>query len=296
MQASPHQGTRSRTISRPLARVWQNFYTDEQRRRLDPDFIPNDGRRNADTHYREVALFARMYHSGRHLDAKYTGIVSPKFGEKTRRRGAEFIRLIEENPGYDVYFINPFPENAYFCFNVWSHAELCHPGLTKLAQKLFRAAGVDFDLTRMGRNSPATALYCNFWAGNERFWDGFMDLNLRLLNALENMKPSERKPYFEIDSTYYEPVPFATFIFERLFSTILLMQPNIRALAWPYRGADLLVASGGSVEKFAILASFRALVDQFDKRMGDISDERLLFNAFEQLLMNEMVPRPLAML
>jgi len=41
--------------------IFQNYYQDGQERSIDPAFVPRDGRHNANTHYREVALFARMY-------------------------------------------------------------------------------------------------------------------------------------------------------------------------------------------------------------------------------------------
>ena len=114
-------------------RIYQNYYADGQDATLDPDFVANDGRRNANTHYREVGLFVRMYHAGLHRSADYTGIVPPKFGEKTGKTGREFIDFIQSNPGYDAYFINPFPQNSYYTYNVWVHGDYCHPGLMALA-------------------------------------------------------------------------------------------------------------------------------------------------------------------
>jgi hypothetical protein len=254
-------------------RIWQNFYLDGQQAELDPDFVPHDGRRNARTEYREVALFLRLYHAGRHREAEYTGIVSPKFGSKTFLSGAAFKRFVAAHPGADVYFINPFPQNAYYSFNVWTHAEYCHPGLTLLTQNLFDRAGIAFNVAQMGRNAPDTLLFSNFWVGNERFWDRFMDLNLRLLEALERLPPADRKPYFEQDARYHDKVPLLPFIFERLFSTLLLMEPAIRAQAYRHSRAEILRAAGDSVEEYRTVLAFKDLVDEIDER--GVYDERV---------------------
>jgi hypothetical protein len=113
----------------PRAIMFQNCYDRSWLGKLDPAFVPVDGTRNPRTSYREVALFVRLYHAGRHKEAEHTGIVSPKFGEKTNISGCEFLRFVEHNPGFDVYFVNPYPINAYYSFNVWEHGEIMHAGL-----------------------------------------------------------------------------------------------------------------------------------------------------------------------
>ena len=249
---------------RPRVRIYQNMYRDGQE--LDADFVAADGRRNANTHYRELGLFLRTYHTGLHLSADYTGIVSPKFTEKTGKTGREFIDFIETNPGFDVYFINPYPQNAYHTFNVWEHGDLWHPGLTSLADNLFARAHIDFKPSRMGRNDASTLLYSNYWAGNERFWDIFMDLNIKLMNALESLPATDRDAYYKIDLEYPDPVPVLTFIFERVFSTLLLMDRRIRALGYPFTRTELFQLASQSREDLCIVAAFKDLVDAIDAR------------------------------
>lgn len=279
-------------ISRPSIRIWQNFYKDGQDAEIDPAFIPNDGRRNARTDYREVALFLRLYHAGRHLEADYTGIVSPKFGEKTRLAGARFLSFIEANPGHDVYFVNPFPQNAYYSFNVWSHGEHCHPGVTLLAQNLFDRAGFRVNIAGLGRNGPSTLLYSNYWAGNERFWDRFMDLNLRLLSTLEAMPARDRAPYFAQDAAYHDPVPVLPFIFERLFSTLLVADPSIRALGWRHSRAEVLRAASDSTDEYRIVLAFKDMIDEIDRRGAYDARDRAVFRAAMQMkLLQGVVPQ-----
>jgi hypothetical protein len=277
--------------ARKIARVYQVVHSDEHLGRTDPAFVPYDARRGADAHYREMALFVRLYHAGLHRAAPYVGLVSPKFGRKTGKAGAQFLEFIAANPGHDVYFINPYPQHAYFFWNVWTHAEACHPGLTRLAQDLFDAAGVDFELESMSRNAPATAAYCNYWAGNEKFWDRYMDVALKLLTALESMPQTGRQRYLAIDPDYPDPVPLITFIFERLLSTLLVMDDGIRAMAWPCGHSELLVAAESSPEQFKIVCAFQRAVAQIDSRQSYGNLDRAVFAALAHLVSDSVVPR-----
>ena len=265
-----------------LVRVWQNFYRDGQDAELDPAFLANDGRRNARTDYRELGLFIRMYHAGQHLQARYTGIVSPKFGEKTGLPGEAFLRFVADHPGHDVYFVNPFPQNAYCSFNVWTHGDDCHPGLTLLAQNLFDRAGIDFNIAAMGRNASDTLLYSNVWVGNQRFWDRFMHLNLALLRALDGMDEIERTAYFELDPSYHDPVPVLPFIFERLFSTLLHMDRSISALAYPHSRSEILRAASASPVEYRLVLAFKHVVDEVDQRGVYDARDQELFRAITQ--------------
>ncbi len=268
---------------RPHAIMFQNFYTEGQETKLDPAFVPHDGTRNARTDHREVALFLRLYHSGQYKAADYTGIVSPKFGERTRITGTAFLDFVARNPGYDVYFINSYPSNAYYSFNVWEHGEIHHPGLMTLAQYLFDCAGLGWDVFHMGRNSRATLLYCNYWLGNERFWDRFIDLNLRLLRAAESLPPRARARLLALDPDYPDPVPMLPFVLERLFSTLLLMEPAIRGCAFPHSRQYIMTSDINGPDEREIAASFLDVVDEIDRRGEYNERDRALFRAVQQL-------------
>ncbi len=281
----PHSpALRRKPISvRPRFAMFQNFYAEGQEAKLDPAFIHQDVTQDGRKEYWEIALFVRMYHSDQYRAAEYTGMVSPKFGEKTRISGAEFLRFVECNPGYDVYFINPFPINAYYSFNVWEHGEICHPGLMAIAQNLFDRAGIDCDVAAMGRNSHATLLYCNYWLGNERFWDRYMAKVLGLLQAIEELPARARARLFALDPLYPTAATAVPFIFERLFSTLLLLDPSLKACAYPHSREYILESGAGSPDEPVIGASFMDMVDEIDRR-GDYNErDRALFRSLQHL-------------
>jgi DNA-binding response OmpR family regulator len=45
-------------------------------------------------------------------------------------------------PGYDVYFINPHPQLAYFYYNCWEQGEYWHEGLKKLSAKILKELNI----------------------------------------------------------------------------------------------------------------------------------------------------------
>ena len=268
---------------RPHAIMFQNVYAPGQEKKLDPAFVPHDGTRNARTDYREVALFVRMYHAGQHKAADYTGIVSPKFGEKTRISGADFLRFVARNPGYDVYFINPYPINAYYSFNVWEHGEICHAGLIAVAQDLFDRAGIQCDLASLGRNSHATLLYCNYWLGNERFWDRYMAIIMRLLQTIEELPPRVRARLFALDPNYPTAATLVPFMFERVFSTLLLLDSSLKGCAYPLSRDYILQSGAGAPDEPVIGASFMDIVDDIDRRGEYNERDMAIFRSLQQL-------------
>lgn len=266
----------------PRVTVFQNCYRPGQEALVDPAFVPHDGTRNARTEYREVGLFLRMYHAGLHEVSEYTGIVSPKFGLKAKVTGEDFLRFIERNPGHDVYFINPYPCDAYYAFNVWEHGEFSHAGLMALAQEMFGCAGVDCDVFGLGRNAHSTLLYCNYWVGNRRFWDRFMALNLALLEAVERLPPRAKQGLFTIDPRYPDPVPVLPFIFERLFSTLLLLDPSISGCPYPH-SREYIIKSSELRPDQPIIFAFMEVVDEIDRRGEYDARDMAVFRSLQSL-------------
>jgi hypothetical protein len=172
-------------------KIYQNFFRDDQIAVLDPDFVPHDWRHNPHPEFRETIVFLEAHRLGRYLEAEHVGIVSWKFGQKTGITGRQFREFIERNPGFDVYFINPFPQECHSHFNVWTQGEYNHPGLSELARNLFETAGSKVNLERLGRNDSRTALYCNYWVGNKVFWDAYIAFVKPLFECIIHLMPEE---------------------------------------------------------------------------------------------------------
>lgn len=218
-------------------RIHQIFYDDAQRSALDPAFIPYDNRANPRPEWREYYVFRTAWQTGLCRNGDVTGFLSWKFGSKTGLRGTDLLRFIERNPGHDVYFAHPARVEPRPFMNIWQQAEVHHPGIIGLAQRIFDSVGVAIDLSAF--EQPRTqVLFCNYWAGTRRFWEAYMAFCEPVYrHILEGLDEADRSLIWsradrEIDA------PYAPFIMERMFSTLLAISPEIRSV-----GLDLPVST-----------------------------------------------------
>ncbi|NCX97297.1 MAG: hypothetical protein EBX35_01550 [Planctomycetia bacterium] len=213
--------------------IHQIYYDDAQRAALDPAFLPYDNRENPRPEWREYHVFRTEWLAGRCRAGDVTGFLSWKFGAKTGIAGRAFVEFVEGHPGHDVYFVNPSRVEPRPFTGIWQQAEVHHPGIIGLAQRIFDQVGVAVDLATL-EQPREQVLFCNYWAGTRRFWDEYMTfcepVHRQILSGLD---AADRALVWsradrEIDASY---VPF---IMERLFSTFLALRPDLRS-----RGLDL---------------------------------------------------------
>jgi hypothetical protein len=267
-------------------RIFQVQYSDDIDGEFDPSFTPYDCRHNPEPDRREVAHMARFYreevHGRERGDGDLFGLVSPKFGRKAKIAGSGFISHVERAPGYDVYFINPFPQLAYFHFNVWTQGEYWHPGLGELADRLFAGAGFDLSVRELPRNAAASLLYCNYWVGNAKFWARFIDFSERLMDAVEHLAARDRKRLFNL-APHYAPATYFAFVFERIFSTFLVTNSDLRAMPYVYSNAEILARCESPLER-ALLDEWRGVIDACDAAGRADPAYRRLFAEIEATL------------
>ena len=127
--------------------------------------------------WREFAIIIDMYRKGMHRQQALTGLFSPKFRQKAKMSGADFIRHVEANPGAEIYILNATAHLPYVSYNVWMEGEWHHPGMTERAQALLDACDIGWRLDETPRQPPERVCYANFWAGAEKFWDDFVGEN-----------------------------------------------------------------------------------------------------------------------
>jgi len=209
--------------------IHQIFYADAQRAALDAAFIPYDNRANPRPEWREYHVFRTEWLAGRCGAGDVTGFLSWKFGAKTGIAGRAFVEFVERHPGHDVYFVNPSRVEPRPFTNIWQQAEVHHPGIIGLAQRIFDQLGVAVDLESLEQPGEQF-LFCNYWAGTSRFWDEYMAFCEPVYRQImERLDAADRKLIWsradrEIDA------PYVPFIMERMVSTFLAIRPGIRYL------------------------------------------------------------------
>jgi hypothetical protein len=221
-----------------MVKIHQIYYLDQQRAFLDPAFIPYDNTENPRPQWAEYHVFRKEYASHPCPEGSHVGYVSWKFGAKARIPGQRFLDYVSANPGYDVYFINPFPIHLRLFKSVWEQGEYYHPGITRLSQAVLRRAGYAFDLAAMV-NDESTLLYSNYWVGNRTFWDKYMKLAGDVEQVLEQGLTETERAFLLSAADRNAKLSHIAFILERLFSTLLLHDPGIKSRAYSYSYAEL---------------------------------------------------------
>ena len=273
--------------------VYQIQYSDEVIGSFDPAFIRYDCRDTAEPEKRETAHMLRFYEQGiwERDGADCFGLVSPKFAGKTGISGKAFLEWIEANPGHDVYFINPFPQVAYWHYNVWTQGEFWHPGVADMADALFAAAGYSIQTRSLPRNTASSLLYSNYWVGVRAFWQAFMGFVGTLTRAVDALNDRDKERLFEL-APHYSPATYFAFVFERLFSTFLVRHDEISRLAYPYGRDEMLQRCASDAER-SVLNEWSDRIDAWDAERRDDGRYRALFAELEDLVRkDEMADSP----
>jgi hypothetical protein len=204
-------------------KVHQIYFEARQREFLASEFTPylNETK---DAFY-ESGVFRREFAKKAHLSQKYTGFVSWKFEKKSFVTAGEFLQLQSENPGLDLYFVNPFPELIGKFKNVWVQGAESHPGLLMLAQRIFDHAGIKVKLLDI-QNTKNDLIYCNYWYSSQRFWQEYMAF-CEPFYALFEDKNSEFYDEIRASAKYHGGGTLIPFFMERLISTFLYLRPDI---------------------------------------------------------------------
>jgi hypothetical protein len=212
--------------------IHQIYFEENQVPYLDEDFIPYRNVANPRPEWCEYFVFRTEYLAGT-CGHGLTGFVSWKFGQKTGLSGGDFCSWIAEHPGYDVYFVNPFPNLVRKRFrNVWHQGSICHPAILPIAQLLFDKVGYQVNLKAIEMDERVTA-YCNYWAATPEFWRRYIEFCEPLYNVIESGLTSDEKARILARADAVSTCCYIPYIFERLFSTLLCIDPDIRSLRMP---------------------------------------------------------------
>ena len=213
-----------------MINIYQSFFTPEQFIQLDRSFIPFNNLKNKNPELREFPLMKALYDKNKNFNG-YWGLVSWKWKEKTNLDGCKFIEWVEDNPGYDVYHINP-----YFALTEIDNpfVDNSHEGMVEFTDLLLRNLGYKFSI----RDAvfPLNIISsCSFYVANKKFWNhwiGFVETCIEIVKRDEYMNK-----YMFNDVTIHlgERVINYSFIIERLFGLFLFLRnSNFKVKHYPY--------------------------------------------------------------
>ncbi|HQU08106.1 MAG TPA: hypothetical protein PK539_03590 [Candidatus Paceibacterota bacterium] len=171
---------------------------------------------------RELQAYVDVYKRKLYSAHGLTGIFSPKFELKCRVSLEHFKQFCLQQEDIESCHINPFPQIAYWSYNVWEQGEIAHPGLKDAAQQLLNAVGINIDIASTPRHSPKFLAYSNFWVGSAQFWRDYVGKVLVPISDFLDEHPNHPAVVGVLkDTTHTDHAPFLPFVVERLYSTWL---------------------------------------------------------------------------
>src|SRR5579862_615458 len=209
-----------RAMSR--AHIYQilNYYT--SREELDPGFDVLDNSANERPDWYEYWPI-RKFLRGELLDeAAYYGFLSPKFRLKTNLTST-LVRdfIAKADPATDVFLLSPSIHNSAYFLNVFEHGESEHPGLMRVAARLFERIDPSVRIGELVSDSRNT-VHSNYFIAKPRFWRAWLELNEQMFAIAES--PDDPLGKELRTATAYRgraEVPMKIFIMERI-ATLLL--------------------------------------------------------------------------
>lgn len=230
----------------PALRIFQIYYEAWQRELLDPNFAALDNSKSSSELY-EFDVFARLARSEYVKDVALWGALSWRFTEKTGLTGQDLVRAIQANPGHDVYFCNPVPENEALYHNLWLQGETSHPQFLALTQAVFKATGLPLDaLTCI--EDPALGSAANYFIGTPRFWQTYLPWVQAVLSTANKALPPRVRDLLHSaqadDRGLHGGATYVPFIVERLFPVFMKTQGKALKgykIGLPAREAELNV-------------------------------------------------------
>lgn len=170
-------------------RVFQIYFKPEQLHMLEPEFIPYDNALGSQD-LLEYGVFKKLYESNLTKDCKYWGALSWRFREKAMLNAGDVLNMIQANPGYDLYFMNPEPQIEGLYENLWIQGSTAHPNFIPLVEQLFDAVGMDKRATTAYRHTRIMAA-ANYFIGSKKFWDAYIHFIDDFLAKAEKNAPAE---------------------------------------------------------------------------------------------------------
>jgi hypothetical protein len=137
-----------------------------------------------------------------------------------------------QNPGYDVYHLDPFAHLAGEYPNLWVQGDRWHPGMIDFAQKLFYKLGIDMQVEQY-RYLPNDFGTCNYFIGNSKFWISYLDFIDKCLRYCEEDESMICYIYKEGQQYNGHFVPYFSFVIERLFSLHNILNRHITVRKYP---------------------------------------------------------------
>uniref|UniRef100_E6VN07 Uncharacterized protein n=1 Tax=Rhodopseudomonas palustris (strain DX-1) TaxID=652103 RepID=E6VN07_RHOPX len=247
----------------------QNCIEPQHRNMIQKGFDAFDFCHNPRPELREFQIFKELFESGEYKKSDILGAVSIRFQGKSLLDGDDVRAWIGENPGYDVYVVNPYPQFVYTHKNLWQFSESTRdPDFTRKSQAVFDKVGIKVDLARTGHQTADVLSTCSYWFGSPAFWSAYMeDVVLPVLDAGRDLLGDDLYNFLYEPQFYYgraiRSCGSLPFLLERSLSMYIANSPGIKSKFFPAPRERVLACCLFNFEK-ELVHLFGDMIDRWD--------------------------------
>ena len=207
--------------------IYQIFYSEESKIKLDPSFIPLDNSKNERPDWREYWPIRNFLLSNKMEDGVMYGFLSPKFKLKTNIDGSDMISF-HESISNEIKLINfsPYFDQAAFYQNIFEQASSVHKNTSNKIYRSIYEIYPKLRISDMVMTSENT-IFCNFFTAQKSFWIKWLKVCEKIFELAEDTKSSLFEDLNSIANYGEEDVQFKVFLIERVAS-LLVYKENIK--------------------------------------------------------------------
>ena len=204
-------------------RIFQVYYESWQRDLLDPNFSGLDNSKSK-SETQEFSVYEQLLSSEYVKDAQLWGALSWRFAEMTGMSGGDLIKSIQSQPGNDVYFCNPYPQNEALFHNGWQQGETAHPQFLAMSKMIFEVTGLPVDeLTSIGSSDLFSST--QFMVATPKFWQAYLPWVRNVLSLANKKLPPKVRDLMHSkladERNLHNGATYVPFIVERLFPVFM---------------------------------------------------------------------------
>jgi hypothetical protein len=198
--------------------IYQCFYKDQYKERLDAGFIPYFNDRIS--RFFENDVIVELVEGNKHSSWDYFGVFSWRFSEKIPLRSEIIFDLMNED-GYeaDVYtfFEGTHRGLGEVGYNTWTYGETSHPGLIEAGEVLMARLGIRVDLCHL----PAPIIYQNHFICRSGLYERYVrELLSPAIRAMNDVADREIQDLISRDAQYIARSDTAAQVFGRSYFSL----------------------------------------------------------------------------
>lgn len=240
--------------------IYQIYYDEATRQKLDPGFIPMNNSRNERSDWREYWPIRHFLLNETLKNDEFYGFFSPKFQEKTNLTSKD-VEFVVNSQNVDIVSFSPFFDQMSYFINPFIQGDITHPGLLASAQSFIDSQNISIPLNKLVCDCTNT-IFCNFFVAKGHFWKRWIHYCELVFDLCENHpnNPLAQQLNSIVPYKKDEVVAMKVFLIERMV-TFLLVTENFskgscNVITLPYAGQLLLSQQKKMIQCDALKQAF----------------------------------------